>query len=150
MCTDVYLKRLRAWDTIKVRKFTIHRVYTSDQGQDDVLILGHLGTVLSDGRKGDEHWTARIVSAIDTDGTRKISLYRIWTVSGRLRIWCLQTVLTGSVRNSSFNQTHEERAFLHAVSVVGLVEARHSHGICSHCICFDGWDSRYLNKVQTS
>lgn len=82
--TDVYLKRLKAWDTIKVRKFTIERVYTSDQGQDDVLILGHLGTVLSDGRKGDEHWTARIVSAIDTDGTRKISLYRIWTVSKRL------------------------------------------------------------------
>lgn len=98
---DVHVKRLKAWDTILVRKFAIHRVYTSDSGCDDIMILGHLGTVFTDKRKGTEEWSARIRSHIDEQGLRKISLYRIWTVCVVSQMLHMILFLTGSRNWSS-------------------------------------------------
>lgn len=83
---DIYEKRLKAWDVTKVRKFDISRIYTSDCGCNDILILGHLHTVLEDKRKGFEEWSARIRSHIDEKGQRQISLYRVWTVCIRAQV----------------------------------------------------------------
>lgn len=77
----IYESRLQAWNTVKSRNHTIHKVYTNKTDASDMLILGSLASTLTNGRSFDMEFAAQALFHDTASDPVEAKSYKVWAVS---------------------------------------------------------------------
>lgn len=76
----VYESRLKAWDTVRFRKHTVFKIYTTKKDFSDILILGKLDGTIKKEKWFEIEFVAHIVFANPESIILVTTSYKIWAV----------------------------------------------------------------------